>query len=246
MFTSYNRIQCLRTALFGTVMLFALIGTKSVSAQGLTSDGKYYDDGKLTWSRIEVQGNYQTAVQTCEKISGNGAKWQVPTSDQVKHFYQQIYMNKALKESLRLSFWRLDTIWTATRVSDTDYETADLYRGYLRLNLSPESYSPPNYLACVRPTVGPLNEWTEIGSGPNSSAEAEQYCRKVGVDWKLPTRLQLEEYAKKATLTHLSTIDNDPRLIPLWTSDGSLINLLGTKFDDKVEHANVICVRTPA
>lgn len=223
-------------------MLLAVIGTRSVSAKGLTSDGEYYDDGKLIWSKISLERNYQAAVKICENNPQNGAKWQLPTSDQVKHFYQQIYMDTELKTKLRQSRWRLGTIWTATTVSDTHYETADLHDGYLFLNGTPESAYL--YVACVRSSVGSPMGWSTIVQGPKSLVEAKQHCNRMGREWELPTWPQLAEYAKNVTSTDSSTIDNDIRLIPLWTSDGTLINLLGIKFDNKEpQQSYVMCVR---
>jgi len=248
MFTSYNYVQFLRAALLGIGILIATVNVECVLAAGIQNNGDSYDDGKLIWLRISNRMEYEKAVEFCDRQSGGGVKWKVPTSEQMKLFYKHIY-SRNLKEELNRSYgWHFDWVWTSTEVPNTKrHETVLFYP--LLLTMGGMEDSKSRLVTCVRPVATNFTDglltWSPFDSTTKSFEQAQQHCNTMGPGWRLPDKEQLQSFAKN-TNSKTNIVGEYQKIAsaPLWTSKGNLFNLLGTSFDKpKDEKFYVMCVK---
>ena len=249
MFSSHNYVYFLRMALLGIGILFATVNVERVLAAGIQKNGDY-DDGELTWSKMSGSMDYGRAVEFCDGRSGGEGEWEVPTSQQMKLFYQHIHSRPHLKDELKTLYgWNFNWAWTSTKVPNTNrHETIFFSPGILQMGGMKDS--EPQTVTCVRSNAknfidGRLT-WSPFDPTAKNFEEAQQHCAKMGSGWKLPVPEQLHSFAQNAApkTNIVGEYRKAAYSAPLWTLNGSLFNLLGTQFNkSKDENYYVMCVK---
>lgn len=234
----------LRTLVIKMVTLAALAGGNTVGAAGIDNNGDY-DDGSLVWSKILNQyKTYPEAVDVCLKktqTDANGKKWELPTEEQMRGFYQHVAMN-SLSSSRALHGWTLGGTWTSSEVSVGKHEMANLGNGVDDWN--GRTNTETHLVTCIASAGNSYYDgeltWLKISTDAKdkkSYKAAKQYCasydkgREVNRAWTLPSVNQLKNfYSKIVNNRKAALIKGGWALDKTWSSVEDFMNIPSGSF----------------
>lgn len=195
-------------------IFICLSGTTAKAEADTTSPrfedgGKYFVDGLMTWQKTQENvKSYTKAVEYCNEQPADamGAKWHIPTPQQLTIFWHKAINTKSQKQLLDQYKWVIDDTWVKMSEPNSDrHAYFKLKQNDTRLAWS----SGTNHVLCVKyPTVDDVWNyydgkftWSQVKEEDKKLPydKAEEYCKNLGRtaagsgshDWSLPTKEQL-------------------------------------------------------